>query len=147
MQLHDLKPAKGSKHSRKRVGRGEGSGHGKTSGRGHKGQGARSGKGKPAWFEGGQMPLHRRLPKRGFKPVNRMEYFVVNISALEDFESGTVITPEELAAARLIRSLASPVKILGDGELTKSFTVRAHKFSRSAEEKIRAAGGEVEVLQ
>lgn len=146
MQLHDLKPAKGSKRPRKRVGRGEGSGHGKTSGRGHKGQGARSGKGKPAWFEGGQMPLYRRLPKRGFKPVNRTEYFVVNVELLDGFDAGTVITPQELVSARMIRSLSSPVKILGDGELTKSLTVRAHKFSRSAEEKIRAAGGEVEVL-
>jgi len=146
MELHELKPPQGSKSKRKRVGRGEGSGHGKTSGRGTKGQGARSGAGIHPWFEGGQMPLHRRLPKRGFKPFRRRRYAVVNVGELERFESGAVVTPEELVRARLLRNLALPVKILGDGTLSKSLTVRAHKFSRSAEERIRTAGGEIEEL-
>lgn len=147
MELHDLKPPKGSTSKRKRVGRGEGSGHGKTSGRGHKGQGARAGAGVRAWFEGGQMPLHRRLPKRGFKPFQRTRYAVINVGDLDCFESGTVVTPDELVRTRLLRNLALPVKILGDGELSKPLTVRAHKFSRSAEERIRTAGGEIEELR
>ncbi|MBM3214922.1 50S ribosomal protein L15 [Candidatus Poribacteria bacterium] len=147
MELHDLKPAKGAKKSRKRVGRGEGSGHGKTSGRGHKGQGARAGASIPAWFEGGQMPLYRRLPLRGFKPIRRRRYAVVNVGDLEAFENGSVVTPDELLAARIVRNLSLPVKILGSGALTKPLTVRAHKFSRSAEESIRSAGGTIEALQ
>lgn len=145
MHLHELKPPQGSKSKRKRVGRGEGSGHGKTSGRGTKGQKARSTV--QPWFEGGQMPLYRRLPIRGFKPLRRTRYAVVNIGDLERFESGTIVTPEELVRVRLIRNLSLPVKILGDGSLSKPLTVQAHKFSQSAEERIRAAGGQVEELR
>ncbi|GIX06206.1 MAG: 50S ribosomal protein L15 [Candidatus Poribacteria bacterium] len=148
MQLHELKPPAGAKKKPKRVGRGESSGHGKTAGRGTKGQLSRSGAKRRAWFEGGQMPLYRRLPKRGFKPPRRVEYALVNLSVLEErFEDGAVVTPEELVAVRAVRSLNRPVKVLGDGELSKRLTVRAHKFSRSAVEKIRALGGEVEVIE
>ena len=147
MQLHDLKPPEGSKKARRRVGRGDGSGLGRSAGRGDKGQRSRSGSKRRHWFEGGQMPLYRRLPKRGFKPVHRTRYTIVNVEALAVFEPGAVVTPEELVAARVIRSLRHPVKILGEGELTKNLTVRAHKFSRAAEEKIRSAGGEIEVIE
>lgn len=144
--LHELKPAEGSNHRRKRIGRGIGSGHGKTSGRGHKGNKAR-GQVNPN-FEGGQTPLHRRLPQvRGFKPVNKKSYALVNISTLQEkFEAGAVITPETLIESGLLRDLHDGLKILGDGELNKSLTVRAHKFSQSAQEKIAAAGGTAEVL-
>jgi large subunit ribosomal protein L15 len=144
-ELHDLKPSKGSHRDRKRVGRGPGSGTGKTSGRGHKGQKARSGASIPAGFEGGQMPLQRRIPKRGFTPLDRSEYQVVNIRALEDVP-GDEVSPETLHAQGLIGSLKEPLKILGDGELTRALTVSAHAFSASAREKIEAAGGSAKVL-
>jgi len=145
MQIHDLKPAPGSRKRRKIVGRGPGSGHGKTSGRGHKGNKAR-GQVNPN-FEGGQTPLHRRLPQlRGFKPVNKKYYAVVNVGALEDFEAGTEVTPELLVERRFLRDKDENLKILGDGRLTKKLTVRAHKFSRSAIAKIQAAGGTAEAL-
>jgi len=137
--LHDLSPPKGSKHRRKRVGRGPGSGKGKTSGRGEKGQKARSGASIPAGFEGGQMPLHRRLPKRGFHNPFRTEYQVVNVRDLEGFEGEA--TPETLRGAGLVRSPRMPVKILGDGEITTAVSVTAHAFSAGAREKIEAAGG------
>jgi large subunit ribosomal protein L15 len=145
MQIHDLSPADGSRGRSKRVGRGIGSGKGKTSGRGSKGHLAR---GRPhLGFEGGQTPLHRRLPQvRGFKPVNRTEYAVVNVGALEGLDAGSDVTPQTLFDLGFLRSPAEPVKVLGDGELTKSLTVHAHKFSRSAIEKLQAAGGAAEVL-
>lgn len=144
MKLHDLQPAAGSKRARKRIGRGRGSGTGKTAGRGHKGQKSRSGYRRRAGFEGGQMPLIRRVPKRGFHNLFRRQYSVVNLVQLADM-SGEV-TPESLAEAGLVRDDAR-VKILGDGELGAALTVRAHKFSRSAREKIEAAGGNCEEIQ
>lgn len=145
MQLHDLKPAPGSTRPRKRIGRGPGSGTGKTSGRGHKGDKAR-GSVNPN-FEGGQTPLHRRLPQvRGFKPVNKVAYAVVNVGDLSVLEDGTVVNPESLYEMGVLRHRDEKVKILGDGELTRKLTVQAHKFSKSAAEKIAAAGGTVEVL-
>jgi len=146
MNLSQLKPAEGSKKSRKRVGRGSGSGHGKTSCRGHKGQNARAGGGVRRGFEGGQMPLHRRLPKRGFHSPFKKEYALVNLSALNDFDEGATITPEELAQRGMIKKALKGVKILGDGDLSKALIVKAHKFSKTAVEKIRTAGGEVEVI-
>ncbi|MCD6525798.1 MAG: 50S ribosomal protein L15 [Desulfuromonas sp.] len=146
MDLSNLSPAAGSVKNRKRIGRGAGSGTGKTSGRGHKGQNARSGGGVKPGFEGGQMPLHRRLPKRGFTPLNKAVYALVNLRELETFESGSIIDPAMLIEAGFIKSVRDGVKILGDGELTKSVTVKAHKFSKSAAAKIEAAGGQVEVL-
>lgn len=138
-ELHDLSPAEGSHRDRKRVGRGEGSGLGKTAGRGQKGQKARSGGSVPAGFEGGQMPLHRRIPKRGFRPRNRVEYQVVNLFQLEGFKGE--ITPETLAAAGLVSSTRHPVKVLGDGEVEGALNITAHAFSASARSKIEAAGG------
>ena len=143
--VQDLRPAAGATHSRKRVGRGPGSGHGKTAGRGNKGQKSRSGYRHQRGFEGGQMPLHRRVPKRGFTNIFRVEYDVVNLGALDVFEAGDTITPEKLAERRLARG-RRPVKILGDGELKKALTVSAHKFSASARSRIEAAGGTCEVL-
>lgn len=142
-ELHDLSPAEGSHRDRKRVGRGEGSGLGKTAGRGQKGQKARSGGSIPAGFEGGQMPLHRRIPKRGFRPRNRVEYQVVNLFELEGF-SGDV-TPATLASAGLVRSSKRPVKVLGDGDVDGALNVTAHAFSASARSKIEAAGGTVTI--
>ena len=149
MRLHELAPKYGATHRRKRVGRGPGSGHGKTSCRGHKGQKARSGGGVPAWFEGGQTPIHRRLPKRGFKNPNPKEYAEINVKTLERyFNDGDVVTPEVLLERRIVRKLGKDgLKILGDGELTKALTVKAHAFSSSAVKKIEAAGGKVEVLR
>ena len=145
MQLHDLRPAPGSNKRRKVVGRGPGSGHGKTSGRGHKGNKAR-GQVNPN-FEGGQTLLHRRLPQlRGFKPVNKKDYAIVNVGALAGFESGAEVTPDVLIQRGILRDVRDGVKILGDGELTTKLTVRAHKFSHSAIEKIQAAGGAAEVV-
>jgi large subunit ribosomal protein L15 len=142
MRLHDLSPAKGSKHSKKRVGRGPGSGLGKTAGRGEKGQKSRSGHTLRPGFEGGQMPLVRRVPKRGFTNIWKTEYAVVNIGALAEVEAGEGgITPELLKERGLVRS-GLPVKVLGDGELGKPIKVAAHRFSKSAREKIEAAGGE-----
>lgn len=147
MKLHELKPVPGSSHRVKRVGRGPGSGHGKTSTKGHKGQKARSGRGKPAWFEGGQLPLHRRVPKRGFRRPFRPVYAVVNVKDLERFEAGAQVTPERLKEAGLVKRLDHGVKILGKGEIGKPLHIIAHKFSRSAAEKIQRAGGTVEVLE
>jgi large subunit ribosomal protein L15 len=145
MNLTDIKPNEGSTHRRKRVGRGPGSGHGKTSGVGHKGDKAR-GHTKPG-FEGGQTPTYRRLPHfRGFTPLFKKEYAIVNLSALERFDSGTVVTPEVLQKARVIVDLKDGIKILGKGELTKKLTVQAHHFSKSAQEKIAALGGTTEIL-
>ena len=152
MRLNELKGAPGSKKARKRVGRGTGSGHGKTSGRGHKGTGARSGAKAHATYEGGQMPLQRRLPRlkgeaRGRHTVARPTvYAAVNLGQLDDI-SGDTIGPDELRAAGRVRKRAELVKILGDGEIGRAATVRAHAFSRSAKEKIEAAGGSVEVLE
>ncbi|NVN90680.1 MAG: 50S ribosomal protein L15 [Desulfuromonadales bacterium] len=141
MDLNTLKPALGSTKQGKRIGRGPGSGHGKTATKGHKGQKARSGGSIKAGFEGGQMPLQRRLPKRGFTPLTRVEYSLVNLSQLDVFDSGASITPDELAAKGLIKSARSNVKILGNGALTKPLNISATKFSQSAKEKIVAAGG------
>jgi large subunit ribosomal protein L15 len=146
MQIHDLFPAPGSSKSRKRVGRGHGSGHGGTSGRGHKGQGQRAGGTKGPGFEGGQTPLAMRLPKLpGFKNRNRVEYAVVNVSRLEIlFSDGDTVDGETLVAAGVIKSVNTPVKVLGDGELTKKLTVKVDKVSGPAKTKIEAAGGTVE---
>lgn len=144
MDLNTLKPALGSTKQGKRIGRGSGSGHGKTAGKGHKGQKARSGGSIKAGFEGGQMPLQRRLPKRGFTPLSRIEYSLVNLTQLEVFNAGEYVSPELLAAKGLIKSALSSVKILGDGSISKILNVCATKFSRSAKEKIIAAGGTVE---
>ena len=146
MDLSNLQPALGSHRNRKRIGRGHGSGTGKTSGKGHKGQKARSGGRIKAGFEGGQMPLQRRLPKRGFTPLSRKEYALVNLRDLELFEIGSVVDIEALGKAGLIGQIKDGIKVLGDGELTKALTVKAHKFSKSAQEKITAAGGTAEVL-
>ena len=143
--VHDLAPAPGATHYRKRVGRGPGSGHGKTAGRGYKGQRSRTGYRHQRGFEGGQMPLHRRLPKRGFTNIFRVEYDIVNISDLDRFEAGAAVTPEALSDLRLTRK-NRPVKILGDGKIQKALTVSAHKFSASAKSRIEAAGGKIEVL-
>ncbi len=147
MRLNDLYPAPGSTHARKRIGRGTGSGHGKTAGKGHKGQKARSGAKPRIGFEGGQTPLYRRLPqRRGFRNVTRKEYVVVNLDDLEMFEVGTEVTVERLVESGLVNDNKDGVKILGDGAISKALTVKAHKFSKSAQEKIKAAGGSVEVL-
>ena len=145
MKLHELQPAAGSTAAPKRLGRGVGSGLGKTSGKGHKGAKARSGGGKRPGFEGGQMPLTRRLPKRGFTNIYRKEYAIVNVSALNALEEGTVVTPELLRKKGLIGSLQDGVKILGGGELTTKLTVAVDKVTASAKEKIEAVGGKVEV--
>ena len=147
MDLSNLAPAPGATKKRKRVGRGPGSGHGKTSARGHKGRGARSGGNTPPGYEGGQMPLQRRLPKFGFHNPFRREFSVVNIGELEArFEAGAVVDGEALRAAGLIRNLNHPIKILADGTLTKALTVKAHKFSAAATERVQAAGGTAEVI-
>ena len=148
MSLSNLKPAKGSTQTRKRVGRGPGSGLGKTSGRGEKGQKSRSGFSHRPGFEGGQMPLHRRVPKRGFSNARfRKEYTELNLDQLEVFEAGTIVTPEVLLKNGLIRKLRDGVKVLGRGELTKALTVRAHRFSATAQERIAAAGGKAELIE
>jgi len=144
MDLNTLKPAIGSTKKRKRIGRGTGSGHGKTATKGHKGQKARSGGSIKAGFEGGQMPLQRRLPKRGFTPLDRIEYAVVNLKQLNMFESGSTVNLETLIAKGLINRSDVNVKILANGDISKSLTVSAAKFSQSAKEKIIAAGGTVE---
>ncbi len=143
--VHDLAPARGATHYKKRIGRGPGSGHGKTAGKGHKGQKSRSGYRHQRGFEGGQMPLHRRIPKRGFTNIFRVEYDIVNLSDLDRFEAGASVTPDSLDALRLARK-NRPIKILGDGEIKKALTVSAHKFSASAKARIEAAGGRCEVL-
>lgn len=146
MKLHELKPAEGSRKERKRLGRGIGSGQGKTAGKGHKGQNARSGGGVRLGFEGGQTPLFRRLPKRGFTNINRKEYAVVNLDALNVFEEGTEVTPELLIETGLVKKELAGVKVLAKGSLNKKLTVKAHKFSSAAEEAIKAAGGQTEVI-
>jgi len=147
MELNSIKPANGSTKNRKRIGRGPGSGHGKTATKGHKGQKARSGGSIKAGFEGGQMPMQRRLPKRGFKPIARKEYAVVNLGQLEIFEAGTSIDMETLLKHGLIGSkVLDGVKVLATGDLTKSLSVKAHKFSAAAKEKIVAAGGTIEEI-
>ena len=146
MRLDDLRPAAGSNKKRKRVGRGDGSGHGKTSGRGHKGQGARSGGNTKPGFEGGQMPLQRRLPKRGFHNPFRIEMSVVNLSQLESFSADSDVTPETLIEHGYISGKLRRVKILGDGSLSKALRVKAHGFSAKAKEKIEAAGGTTELI-
>jgi large subunit ribosomal protein L15 len=146
MKLHELSPAQGAKTAPKRLGRGSGSGLGKTSGKGHKGQKARSGGGVRPGFEGGQMPLTRRLPKRGFTNIFAKVYSTVNVADLESFEDGTVITADLLKEKRMIRKLNDGLKVLGNGTLTKKLTVKADKFTKSAEQKIVAAGGNAEVV-
>jgi large subunit ribosomal protein L15 len=146
MKLHELAPAAGSTTAAKRLGRGVGSGLGKTSGKGHKGAKARSGGGKRPGFEGGQMPLYRRVPKKGFTNIFRTEYAEVNLGQLEVFTEGTVVNAELLKAAGIIKKTLDGVKILGNGELTKKLTVEAAKFTESAKEKIEAVGGKAEVI-
>lgn len=146
MKLNELSPAEGSKKAPKRIGRGHGSGQGKTAGKGHKGQNARSGGGVRPGFEGGQMPLQRRIPKRGFNNIFAVKPVVINVSDLEKFTDGTVVDTELLKAAGLIKKTDAGVKILGNGELTKNLTVKAAAFSASAKEKIEKAGGKAEVM-
>ncbi|SHG11684.1 50S ribosomal protein L15 [Ornithinibacillus halophilus] len=146
MKLHELKASEGTRKNRNRVGRGMSSGNGKTSGRGHKGQKARSGGGTRPGFEGGQMPLFQRLPKRGFTNIHRKEYAIVNLDALNRFEEGTEITPELLLEEGIVSNLKAGLKVLGNGSVEKKVTVKAHKFSASAKEAIEAAGGKVEVI-
>lgn len=146
MKLHELAPAPGSKKVRTRIGRGLGSGLGKTAGKGHKGQNARSGGGTRPGFEGGQMPIYRRLPKRGFYNRFSKEYAEVNVSELNRFEDGAVVNPVALIEAGVLKNVHDGVRILGNGELTKPLTVVANGFTKSAAEKIAAAGGKVEVI-
>ncbi|HZH59288.1 MAG TPA: 50S ribosomal protein L15 [Metabacillus sp.] len=146
MKLHELKPAEGSRKTRNRVGRGIGSGNGKTAGKGHKGQNARSGGGVRPGFEGGQTPLFQRLPKRGFTNINRKDYAIVNLDVLNRFEDGTEVTPEFLLESGVVSNVKSGVKILGNGQLEKKLTVKANKFSASAKEAIESAGGTAEVI-
>jgi len=146
--LHNLKPAKGSVRNRKRVGRGPGSGLGKTSGRGEKGQKSRSGFARKPGFEGGQMPLHRRVPKRGFTNAPfRKEFATVNLGRLEVFEAGTIVTPELLVKQGIVKKLHDGLKVLADGNLTKALTVHAHRFSGKAQERIATLGGKAELIQ
>lgn len=146
MKLHELRPAEGSRKAPKRVGRGTGSGLGRNAGKGEKGQNARSGGGVRPGFEGGQMPLYRRLPKRGFTNIFAKEYATINVDRLNIFEDGTEVTPEVLMENGVISKVYDGVKILGNGELTKKLTVKATKFSKAAAEKIQTAGGKVEVI-
>lgn len=146
MKLHELQYTEGARKSRKRVGRGTSSGNGKTAGRGQKGQNARSGGGKKPGFEGGQTPLFMRLPKRGFTNYTRKEYAIVNLESLNRFEEGTEVTPELLIETGLVKKVLDGIKVLGDGELNKALTVKAHKFSKSAIAAIEAAGGKTEVI-
>ena len=147
MKLHELKPSEGAFKTSKRVGRGVASGHGKTSGKGHKGQNARSGGGVRPGFEGGQLPLFRRLPKRGFSnAMFKTVYATINLSDLEKFEDGAVVTPDLLKEMGIVKKQLSGIKVLGNGELTKKLTVKASKFSKSAVEKIEAKGGKAEVI-
>ena len=146
MKLSELKPPEGAKKKRKRIGRGEGSGHGGTSTKGHKGYKARSGGKRSPGFEGGQMPLQRRLPKRGFKNPFRKEWEIINLRDLTEFSEGTVVDVEKLKASGFVKKAGCVVKILGEGEITRPLTVRAHGFSLSAKKKIEAAGGKAEVI-
>jgi large subunit ribosomal protein L15 len=148
MKLHELREPQGTKHRRKRLSRGIAAGHGKTGGFGTKGQGSRSGRGGKVYFEGGQLPLVKRLPrKRGFKNVNRVEYATVNVEALNCFEAGTVVDMQVLVNSGLVRTVHFPIKILGEGSLERALTVKADKFSESAKAKIEAAGGTVETIE
>ncbi len=146
MKLHELQPVEGARHSKKRLGRGTGSGLGKTSGKGHKGQNSRSGGGVRPGFEGGQTPLFKRLPKRGFTNVNRKEYAIVNIEDLNIFESNSTITLESLQTKGLVKKAYNGIKVLGNGELKVKLIVKANKFSKSAEKAIQSAGGSIEVI-
>ncbi|MBR7553858.1 50S ribosomal protein L15 [Allobacillus sp. GCM10007491] len=146
MKLHELKSTEGSRKKRNRVGRGMATGNGKTSGRGHKGQNARSGGGTRPGFEGGQLPLFQRLPKRGFTNIHRKEYVIVNLETLNRFDEGVEVTPELLLEEGIVSKLKAGVKVLGNGSLDKKLTVKAHKFSASAKEAIEAAGGQTEVI-
>ncbi|EGQ4257389.1 50S ribosomal protein L15 [Staphylococcus pseudintermedius] len=146
MKLHELKPSEGSRKLRNRVGRGGGTGNGKTSGRGQKGQKARSGGGVRPGFEGGQLPLFRRIPKRGFTNINRKEYAIVNLDQLNQFEDGTEVTPELLIETGVVKNEKAGIKVLGNGSLEKKLTVKAHKFSASAKAAIEAKGGAQEVI-
>ena len=146
MKLHELKPAEGATSARKRLGRGIGSGLGKTSGKGHKGAKARSGGGKRPGFEGGQMPLTMRLPKRGFTNNFRKEYVAINVSRLDVFEDGATVGPVELIEMGIIKKIGDGIKIMGDGELNRKLTVQANKFTATAKEKIEAAGGKADVI-
>lgn len=147
LKLHELKPVEGSRHAVKRKGRGVGSGLGKTAGRGHKGQGARSGGGKGPYFEGGQTPLQRRLPKRGFTNARfKTNLVAINVSVLDRFDANTEITPEVLKNAGVVKQMKDGIKLLGAGEVTKAFTVKVHAISQTAKEKIEAVGGKVEVM-
>jgi large subunit ribosomal protein L15 len=146
MELNSLKPASGSTKDRKRIGRGTGSGHGKTATKGHKGQKARSGGSIKPGFEGGQMPMQRRLPKRGFNPLERKEFTLVNLGQMEIFESGSCVDVEALLKSGLISRVRDGVKVLASGELTKALTVKAHKFSAAAKNKIATAGGTAEEI-
>ena len=146
MKLHEIKPAEGSRRAPKRVGRGPGSGNGKTAGRGEKGQKSRSGYSRKRGFEGGQMPLHRRLPKRGFTNIFRKEFRTLNVDRLNQFAEGSVVTPETLEQAGVLKKGRQPVKLLGNGELKVKLTVQVHRYTKTAAEKIAAAGGKAEVL-
>ena len=146
MKIHELSPAPGSVKDSKRIGRGHGSGNGKTAGKGHKGQKARSGHGMRAGFEGGQMPLQRRVPKRGFNNIFAEEWVAINLSSLEMFEDGSVVDAAALASKGIIKKANLPVKVLGNGKLTKKLTVKLNAYSASAAEKIAAAGGKAEVI-
>ena len=146
MKLHELQPAEGSRKVRNRVGRGTSSGNGKTSGRGQKGQNSRSGGGVRLGFEGGQTPLFRRLPKRGFTNINRKEFAIVNLDTLNRFEDGTEVTPALLVESGIIKNEKSGIKVLGNGQVERKLTVQASKFSQAAKEAIEAAGGSVEVI-
>jgi large subunit ribosomal protein L15 len=146
MKLHELKPAAGARRPRKRLGRGPGSGTGKTCGRGEKGQKSRSGYSAKRGFEGGQMPLHRRLPKRGFVNIFRSTYRTVNVAQFKEFEAGTEVTPEVMQQAGLLHKGTDAVKVLGNGDIKVALTVKAHKFSKAAAQKIEEAGGKVELL-
>jgi large subunit ribosomal protein L15 len=146
LKLHELKPAEGSRKVRNRVGRGIGSGNGKTSGKGHKGQNARSGGGVRPGFEGGQNPLYRRLPKRGFTNRTRKEYSVISLDVLNRFDAGTEVKPELLIESKTVKNVKDGIKVLGNGTLDKKLTVKANKFSASAVEAIEAAGGKTEVV-
>jgi len=147
MELNNLKPKKGSRHAKKRVGRGPGSGHGKTASRGEKGQKSRSGYSRMLGFEGGQMPLHRRLPKRGFTNIFKKQHAVVNLSDLERFDNGATVDENALRGAGLVKGAADGIKILGNGKLTKKLTVHASKFSATARKQIEAAGGTCQEIE
>jgi large subunit ribosomal protein L15 len=150
MKLHDLKPQAGSKKSRKRVGRGMSAGQGRTSGRGTKGQGARAGGGTRLYHQGGNLPFFRRLPfarGKGFTPINAVDYNEVNLDQLASFEAGSLVSPETMAAARLLRDVRNPVAILGRGEVSVALTVKVHRITKGARAKIEAAGGSIELLQ